>query len=74
MLGNYFKYIFLEDYSLTPVEEKDIFKLKFPSILSGKDIMAYINTKYKEAKNINKDKILNIDKCFLKLMEILYLK
>ena len=56
MLRNYFKYIFLEDYSLTPVEEKDIFKLKFPSILSGKDIMEYINTKYKEEKTLIKIK------------------
>ena len=70
LIGNYFKYLFLEDYRLTPVEAKDKFKSKFPNIdLSGKDINTYINTKCRDAKNINKDKIINTEKCFQMLDE-----
>ncbi len=70
LLGNYFKYLFLKDYRLTPVEAKDKFKTKFPNIdLTGNDINTYINTKYREAKNINRDKILNTEKYFKMLDE-----
>lgn len=62
--------MFLEDYRLTPVKAKDRFKNKFPNInLSGNDINTYINTKYREAKTINRDKILNTEKYFKMLDE-----
>jgi len=70
LIGNYFKYLFLEDYRLTPIEAKDKFKQKFPNIdISGKDINTYINTKYRDAKNINRDKIINTEKYFQMLDE-----
>ena len=57
--------MFLEDYRLTPVEAKERFKTKFPNInLSGNDINIYIKAKYRDAKLINKDKIINIEKYF----------
>ena len=70
ILGHYFKLMFLKDYTLDPTIAKSIFKNKFPNIdLSGADINTYITTKYKEAKAINNDKIINKEKIFKLLDE-----
>ena len=70
ILGHYFKLMFLKDYTLDPTIAKSIFKNKFPNIdLSGTDINTYITTKYKEAKAINNDKIINKEKIFKLLDE-----
>lgn len=70
ILGQYFKLMFLKDYTLDPTITKSIFKNKFPNIdLSGNDINTYITTKYKEAKAINNDKIINKEKIFKLLDE-----
>ena len=58
LLGYYFYQMFIEDYKITPTEAKIIFKKKFPNIdITDKDINTYINTKYKESKVINQEKI-----------------
>ena len=49
--------MFIEDYRLTPNDAKYQFKLKFPNIdLDDKDVITYINSKYREVKNINQEK------------------
>ena len=45
---------------------KNIFSKKFPNInLKDKDIITTINIKYRDAKNINKEKFKNTDDIFL---------
>ena len=45
---------------------KSIFKNKFPNIdISGSDTNTCVVSKYREAKNINRDKIDNADKMFI---------
>ena len=47
-------------------DTKHQFKLKFPYIdLDDKDVITYINSKYREAKNINQGKFKNTDKIFI---------
>ena len=53
--------MFIDDYKLTPNEAKYQFKLKYPNVdLDDKDVITYINSKYREAKNINQEKFKNL--------------
>ena len=64
------KYLYVNDITLDPTIAKSIFKNKFPNIdLTGNDTNNYIITKYREAKNINKDKIINKESIFKMLDE-----
>ena len=58
-LGIYFKYMLINNKKLSPTEAKIIFKEKFKNInLDTKEIITYIDTKYRESYNINKEKFL----------------
>ena len=66
LIGLYFKHMFMEDYKLTPIDAKYIFTKKYPNInLKVKDILTTINSKYRDAKNINQEKFKNTDDIFL---------
>ena len=64
-IGYYFKLMFLNDFTLDPTLAKSIFKGKYPNVdISGKEIATYINTKFREAKAVNTDKIMNTERIF----------
>ena len=49
----------INNKKLSPTEAKIIFKEKFKNInLDTKEIITYIDTKYRESYNINKEKFL----------------
>lgn len=59
-LGLYFKCMFLENIHLTPTEAKIKFTQKFKKFkIETKEIKLYIETKYREANKISKEKIRN---------------
>ena len=65
LIGNYFKYLFINDITLDPTIAKSIFKNKFHNIdIRRNDTNTYIISKYRETKNINRDKIDNTVKIF----------
>ena len=52
--------MFINNKKLSPTEAKIIFKEKFKNInLDTKEIITYIDTKYKEFYNIDKENISN---------------
>lgn len=52
--------MFLNDFSLDPTLAKSKFEGKYPNEdISSKEKSTYINIKYKEAKEVNIDKIIN---------------
>ena len=59
VIGHYFKLLFNEDENLFPMNAKEIFHKKFPSIEINKDIDSYIEVKYREIKKIHSEKIVN---------------
>ena len=64
-IGMFIKFMCLEDSELRPTYAKIKFNKLFPNIkINTKEIDYYIYGKYREAKNINKEKIENTKKIF----------
>lgn len=64
-IGMFIKFMCFEDFNLTPTYAKIKFNKLFPNIkINTKDLDYYIYGKYREAKNINKEKIENTNKIF----------
>ena len=56
-IGAYFKFLFINDYKLSPTQAKIKFNESFPNLkIDTKEISVYIDTKYREANNLNKEK------------------
>lgn len=65
-IGAYFKYKFLNNFQLKTIDAKIEFAKNFPNIkLSEKSINTYILTKYREASNVNDEKIKNTNNIFI---------
>lgn len=65
-LGSYFKDKFVNNIQLKPIDAKFEFSKDFLNInLSEKSINTYILTKYREACNINEEKIKNTNNIFI---------
>lgn len=65
-MRTYFKYKFLNNIQLKPLDAIIDFSKDFPNInLTDKSIITYILTKYREASNINEEKIKNTNNIFI---------